>query len=124
MRRKAANTPEGRTALSSTREYSAAPGTDGNRPAHTLPTVETKDHSKPRGRTVEGQTGKRRVSTMTDRDDLDYETPEADAAEQAMIADPNDNDDEDRGSLPSDIEAPEWDAQEQSQAVHVEDDYR
>jgi hypothetical protein len=59
---------------------------------------------------------------MTQPDDLDFEAPEADAAEQATYADPAD--DEARGTVSDDIEAPEWDAVEQSRAVPGEDDYR
>jgi hypothetical protein len=51
-----------------------------------------------------------------------FDAPEADAAEQATNADPLDIPDDD---VPSgDIEAPEWDAQEQSREVPLEDDYR
>jgi len=57
---------------------------------------------------------------MTDSNGLESEAPEADAAEQAMSADPS----EDEGSVSQDLEAPEWDAQEQSRSVPIEDDYR
>jgi hypothetical protein len=51
-----------------------------------------------------------------------FDAPEADAAEQATTADPLDVRDD---PVPSgDIEAPEWDAQEQSVEVPLEDDYR
>jgi hypothetical protein len=60
---------------------------------------------------------------MTHPDNLEYEAPEADVAEQAVIADPNEDDDEDDAVTLQDIEAPEWDVQEQSQSVHLEDDY-
>jgi hypothetical protein len=51
-----------------------------------------------------------------------FDAPEADAAEQAANADPLDIADD---PIPSgDIEAPEWDAYEQSMEVPVEDDYR
>jgi hypothetical protein len=63
---------------------------------------------------------------MTHPEDEPYrETPEADAAEQAAIADPawTDEDEQD-GSEPAPIEAPEWDAQEQRQVVAMDDDYR
>ena len=58
---------------------------------------------------------------MTEPDDLDLEAPEADAAEQALDTEP---DDEDAARPSGDIEAPEWDAQEQSRIVPLEDDYR
>ena len=51
-----------------------------------------------------------------------FEAPEADAAEQAATADPLDLQDEPTPS--DDIEAPEWDAHEQSMEVPLEDDYR
>ena len=50
----------------------------------------------------------------------DPEAPEADAAEQATLADP-------RFAAPavsSDLEAPDWDAHEQSLVVDLEDEYR
>jgi hypothetical protein len=51
-----------------------------------------------------------------------FDAPEADAAEQAANADPLDIADD---PIPSrDIEAPEWDAHEQSMEVPLEDDYR
>jgi hypothetical protein len=51
-----------------------------------------------------------------------FDAPEADAAEQAATADPLDFHDD---PVPSgDIEVPEWDAQEQSVEVPLEDDYR
>jgi hypothetical protein len=62
--------------------------------------------------------------TYPDRD-LDLETPEVDAAEQAAEADPgwlNDGSDEVEAS-PA-IEVSEWDAHEQAQIVELEDDYR
>jgi hypothetical protein len=52
-----------------------------------------------------------------------FEAPEADAAEQAATADPLDSSQDDE-ILSDDIEAPEWDAQEQSREVPMEDDYR
>jgi hypothetical protein len=60
---------------------------------------------------------------LTDRltaGELDLEAPDADAAEQAAIADPA------WGESPAstDLEAPEWDAAEQSQAVPFDDEYR
>jgi hypothetical protein len=51
-----------------------------------------------------------------------FDAPEADAAEQATTADPLDTQDDE--ILSADIEAPEWDAQEQSREVPMEDDYR
>ena len=51
-----------------------------------------------------------------------FDAPEADAAEQAATADPLDVQDSPTPS--GDIEAPEWDAQEQSLEVPLEDDYR
>jgi hypothetical protein len=62
---------------------------------------------------------------MTDpQDRLDRETPEADAAEQAMLADPSGDDDEVPPVPPRSAEVPEWDALEQSQPVHLEDEFR
>jgi hypothetical protein len=62
---------------------------------------------------------------MSQPENLDIEAPEADAVEQAMIAGPSEDDDsEERLTLPESIEAPEWDALEQARTVHVEDDYR
>jgi hypothetical protein len=60
---------------------------------------------------------------MTHPDNLEYEAPEADVAEQLVSADPNEDEDEDLGGTLRDIEAPEWDVQEQSQTVPLEDDY-
>ena len=51
-----------------------------------------------------------------------FDAPEADAAEQAATADPLDVENEPSPS--GDIEAPEWDAHEQSMEVPLEDDYR
>jgi hypothetical protein len=59
---------------------------------------------------------------MTQPDHLDIETPEADAAEQATYADPNEV--EEQSAPSSSIEAPEWDALEQSQSIQAEDEYR
>jgi hypothetical protein len=59
-------------------------------------------------------------STMSNPERFD--APEADAAEQAVTADPLDFEDD---LTPSgDIEAPEWDAREQSMEIPLEDDYR
>ena len=57
---------------------------------------------------------------MTDPADLDREAPEADAAEQAAAAQPDDYD----GTPSTSLEAPEWDAAEQSRPVPFDDDYR
>jgi hypothetical protein len=61
---------------------------------------------------------------MTDPGETDLEAPEEDAAEQAMSAYDEDEDDgPDEGE--QDIEAPEWDVQEQHQAIGLsEDEYR
>jgi hypothetical protein len=58
---------------------------------------------------------------MTDRNDLGIEAPEADAAEQALEAEPAE---EEEGTASESLEAPEWDAQEQSRTVPLEDEYR
>ncbi|BCJ53122.1 hypothetical protein Asp14428_45970 [Actinoplanes sp. NBRC 14428] len=57
--------------------------------------------------------------------DHDLETPEVDAAEQAVEAAPGwlDESREDV-EAPTAIEVSEWDAQEQSRIVEMEDDYR
>jgi hypothetical protein len=57
---------------------------------------------------------------MTEPRNLDQEAPEADAAEQAVTADPSEYD----GTPSTSLEAPEWDAQEQSRTVPFEDEYR
>jgi hypothetical protein len=60
---------------------------------------------------------------LTDRlstGELALEAPDADAAEQAAIADPAWG----GSTVSSDLEAPEWDAAEQSQAVPFDDEYR
>jgi hypothetical protein len=59
---------------------------------------------------------------MTYPEDLDLETPEADAAEQATSARPEDDDRDETAALTD--ETPEWDAQEQRRVVDLEDDYR
>ena len=62
---------------------------------------------------------------MTYPDDIDLETPEADAAEQATSARLEDDTDTDVDTAAAlDDETPEWDAQEQSQVVELDDDYR
>ncbi len=60
---------------------------------------------------------------LTDRlipDERDLEAPDADAAEQAANADPS----WDTAAVSDALDAPEWDAYEQSQVVQLEDDYR
>lgn len=60
---------------------------------------------------------------MTYPENIDLEIPEADAAEQATSARPDDDDfDEPEPRL--DDETPEWDAQEQHRVVGPEDEYR
>jgi hypothetical protein len=62
---------------------------------------------------------------MTEPRNLDTEATEADAAEQAVNADPADRTSDSAGpGASTSIEAPEWDAQEQSLEVPLEDDYR
>ena len=62
---------------------------------------------------------------MTYPDDTNLETPAEDAAEQATNAFPHWIDDEAGTDSPAvDTETPEWDAQEQSQIVDLDDDYR
>jgi hypothetical protein len=58
---------------------------------------------------------------MSDFRELDLEAPEADAAEQAMSADPAEDPDRTPGDS---VDVPEWDAQEQSRTAAFEDDYR
>jgi hypothetical protein len=60
---------------------------------------------------------------MTYPENIDLETPEADAAEQAASARLED-DGLDEGSATLDDETPAWDAQEQQRVVEFEDDYR
>jgi hypothetical protein len=67
-----------------------------------------------------------RESTMTQPEELDLETPEDDAAEQAVDADPIDDEESgyDDGTV-DDIEAPEWDVFEQRRTIQSDDeDYR
>ncbi|MEU8239175.1 hypothetical protein AB0C07_13085 [Actinoplanes missouriensis] len=54
---------------------------------------------------------------------LDLETPEVDAAEQAVAAVPSWQDDE-WEEIPVVADANEWDAQEQGRTVAFDDDYR
>ncbi|MFI7545647.1 hypothetical protein [Actinoplanes sp. NPDC049599] len=54
--------------------------------------------------------------------ELDPETPEADAAEQATLADPSSDESEPPRS--GSIEAPEWDSWEQRRVVQLEDEDR
>jgi hypothetical protein len=61
---------------------------------------------------------------MTHPDELDLEAPEADAAEQATPAEPDDDEQGGAGVGPVGLETPEWDAQEQSIPVPVDEDYR
>ena len=64
---------------------------------------------------------------MTQPEELDLETPEGDAAEQAVDADPIDDEEsghDDVGTV-DDIEAPEWDVFEQRRTIQSDDeDYR
>lgn len=55
-------------------------------------------------------------------ENLDLETPEADAAEQAASARLEEDGIEPESTL--DDETPEWDAQEQHRVVELDDDYR
>ncbi|MCU7728261.1 hypothetical protein ODJ79_31480 [Actinoplanes sp. KI2] len=64
---------------------------------------------------------------MTYPENIDLETPEADAAEQATSARLEDDTDSDTAADTTaalDDETPEWDAQEQSRVVELEDEYR
>jgi hypothetical protein len=57
--------------------------------------------------------------------ELDLETPEVDAAEQARRAGPDWRDDDgDNRPVSSSFDAPEWDAQEQGREIELDDDYR
>jgi hypothetical protein len=58
---------------------------------------------------------------MTYPDNLDLETPEADAAEQATSARLEESDVDERALAD---ETPEWDGREQSRIVELEDEYR
>jgi hypothetical protein len=51
----------------------------------------------------------------------DLETPAEDAAEQAASAVPSQADDAD-SEMTMDVEAPEWDAQEQGRVLELDDD--
>jgi len=66
--------------------------------------------------------GYERSAKMTYPENIDLETPEADAAEQATSA--RLEEDTDTGATALDDETPEWEAQEQSRVVEMEDDYR
>jgi len=64
---------------------------------------------------------------MTQPESLDMEAPEADAAEQATLADPGEDEDESptarsRSVDSLSMEAPEWDVLEQSRQVRLDDD--
>jgi hypothetical protein len=59
---------------------------------------------------------------MTYPGEADLEAPEADAAEQAMSAVNDDEDDTGYAEGEQDPEAPEWDVQEQHHPVGMEDD--
>ena len=59
---------------------------------------------------------------MTYPEHIDLETPEADAAEQATSA--RIEEDLDAIEPTGDDETPEWDAQEQSRIVDMDDEYR
>ncbi|GGN80798.1 hypothetical protein GCM10010112_56680 [Actinoplanes lobatus] len=61
---------------------------------------------------------------MTQPMEIDLETPEVDAAEQAMIAVPSLQDDDSDDELPHTDDVSEWDAQEQGRVVEFDDDYR
>ncbi|MGA5305524.1 hypothetical protein ACPCHT_36910 [Nucisporomicrobium flavum] len=57
--------------------------------------------------------------------ELDLETPEVDAAEQAKEAAPGWlEEDAEEAEAPEAIEVSEWDRQEQSRVVEMDDDYR
>jgi hypothetical protein len=56
---------------------------------------------------------------MTQPEDLDYLAPEADAAEQSLDANPGEDD---GGWVSDDLEAPDWDAHEQSRTVSLDDE--
>ena len=64
---------------------------------------------------------------MTYPEKIGLETPEADAAEQATSARPEEGDGEEgdgEAGTTLDDEVPEWDAREQQQVVELEDEYR
>jgi hypothetical protein len=63
------------------------------------------------------------MSYPRDTPGFDLEASEADAAEQATDADPGEEPDDDEPTTSQDIEAPEWDALEQSREVRLDDDY-
>ncbi|GAA0536347.1 hypothetical protein GCM10010172_17090 [Paractinoplanes ferrugineus] len=69
------------------------------------------------GNRAAARTTARGEREMTYPENINLETPEADAAEQAVSARL------DQDTEPSlDVEAPEWDAREQSRTVELEDD--
>jgi hypothetical protein len=53
-------------------------------------------------------------------DERDPEAPDADAVEQAIVADPS----EEPGEVHRGLEVGEWDAVEQAHVVNLDDDYR
>ncbi|GIE92148.1 hypothetical protein [Actinoplanes regularis] len=61
-------------------------------------------------------------------DEVDLETPEVDAAEQAIPAWLDDDSDEKPAYIgmtaPTSAEADEWDAEEQNRVVEFDDEYR
>jgi hypothetical protein len=66
----------------------------------------------------------RREPTMTRPEDLDMEAPEADAAEQAALAEPEEDEEPARATPWMSLETPEWDAAEQAIPVPIDEDYR
>jgi hypothetical protein len=60
---------------------------------------------------------------MTYPRDVDLETPAEDAAEQSTEAYPDYEDDAPAAPELS-VETPEWDAQDRSEVVHGDDEYR
>jgi hypothetical protein len=66
------------------------------------------------------------LSNHLDPDERDPEAPTEDVVEQATTADYDSDElgDDDAPRMSESLEAPQWDAYEQSQVVRVEDDYR